>query len=150
MADDGVILPQLMFSSHLMVDYSHLLGTKCFEFSWWWISLTREGRSVRVELMADDGVILPQLQFSPQLMVECSLFVLLQCAHLYHSYKCCKIIKSKSSPDTLVTQQVGVLSVLAQLCFEGKSGVYPWFLVIVCLLFATHNSLCCLHAAYFF
>jgi hypothetical protein len=39
-----------------------------------------------------------------------------------------------------VTQQAGVLSVLAQLCFEEKSAVYPWFLVtIVCLLFATHN-----------
>jgi hypothetical protein len=96
--------------------------------------------------MAHDGVILPHLQFSPQLMVECPLFVLLQCTLRCHRYKCYKINNSKPSPYTLVTQQAGVLSVLAQLCFEEKSAVYPWFLVtIVCLLFATHNSLCCLH-----
>jgi len=97
--------------------------------------------------MADDGVILPQLQFSPQLMVECPLFVLLQCTLRCHRYKCYKINNSKPSPYTLVTQQAGVLSVLAQLCFEGKSAVCPWLLVtIICLLFATHNSLCCLYS----
>jgi hypothetical protein len=54
MADYGVILPQLQFSSLLMVDYSH------------------EERSVCFHLMADNEVILPKLQFSPQLTVEYS------------------------------------------------------------------------------
>ncbi len=33
--------------------------------------------------------------------------------------------------DTLATQKAGVLSVLAQLCFEEKNAVYPSFLVTI-------------------